>query len=141
MFRRLCWSCRGLPAFLAGVVLLWASGCSSKKPTLPETYPVRGKVVFQGGQPVPGGNVLFQPQNDTTVSTAGVIGPDGTFTLYSFKAGVRAAGAIAGPHRRDRYFPVDDHQRHLFPTIASPELFTVKAGENEFTLTVPKLSP
>ena len=44
---------------LVAIVSLLAAGCS-KRSTLPETYPVRGKVVFQGGPRVCGGSVQFR---------------------------------------------------------------------------------
>ena len=122
-------------AALVGLVLFAPSGCSTKA-TLPEVYPVRGKVVFEGGQPVAGGSVTFQPQDDSAVSTSGVIGPDGTFSLFSFKAGVRAAGATAGPHRVIVYFAIA-----TVPAFEFPDPFVVKPGENDFTLTIPKKTP
>jgi hypothetical protein len=122
----------GLPALLAGLTLLAASGCQ-KAATLPEIYPVRGKVVFEGGQPLPGGIVTFQSQNEPAVSTSGVIGPDGTFLLHSFKAGIRAPGAVAGPHR-----VVVNFSSSSVSQFEYPEPLVVKPGDNEFTLTIPK---
>jgi hypothetical protein len=147
---------------LVGVALLCTVGCS-KRSSLPETYPVRGKVVFQGGQPVRGGAVWFQPQNDPHVSTSGEINPDGTFTLHSSRAGGHSPGAIAGPHRVTVVAALEGRSRaqvspHLprppgdssgtasLPTITVPETrtvtlpdtFTVQPGDNDFTLTVPK---
>ena len=58
------------------MVLLAAVGCS-KKPTLPETYPVRGKLVFPDGQPVPGGAVKFESQSDAAIVANGEIARDG----------------------------------------------------------------
>jgi hypothetical protein len=118
---------------LAGLVLLAAAGCSREKPTLPETYPVHGKVVFQDGQSAAGGSVTFESETDATVSTVGTIDADGTFTLRSFKVGVRAPGAIAGPHR----VTIVDKAA----TIRSvPGVYVVKPGDNDFTLTIPKVA-
>ena len=86
-----------LLAVVPGLVLLAASGCS-KQATLPPTYPAHGKVILASGQPLDGGSVLFQSQDEATVSATSVIGTDGTFTLATFKAGARARGAIAGRH-------------------------------------------
>ena len=105
---------------------------------MPETYPVHGKVVFEGGQPVPAGTVTFQPQNNRTVSTSGVIGADGTFTLCSFKAGVRAPGAIAGPQRVTVTSLDKQMTSESFPPVIFPSPYTVQPGNNEFTLTVPR---
>jgi hypothetical protein len=122
-----------LLAVLAGLVLLAAAGCSKEKPTLPETYPVHGKVVFQDGQPVAGGSITFESETDKTVSTVGTIDPDGTFTLRSFKVGVRSPGAIAGPHR----VTIVDAAATI---RAVPGVYVVKPGENVFTLTIPKVA-
>ena len=90
-------------------------------------------MVFEGGQPVSAGIVTFQPQNDPTVSTSGVIGPDGTFLLYSFNAGIRAPGATAGPHR-----VIVNVSNAMVSAFEFPDPLVVKPGDNEFTLTVPK---
>jgi hypothetical protein len=130
------------------IVLLSALGCS-KKPTLPETFPVRGKAVFPDGQPVPGGAIRFESQSDATVVANGEIGRDGTFTVSTFKVGVRAPGAIAGPHRVIVIF--SDELSAAIPSrpgipaggalsVVLPKPFTIQPKDNEFTLTVPKPS-
>jgi hypothetical protein len=113
-------------------VLLAASACAPKA-TLPELYPVRGKAVYEGGEPLRGGSVSFQPLDHPEVSTAGAIGPDGTFSLSSFKAGIRLPGATVGPHRVVVYFANPSTPTHPFATP-----FIVEAKDNEFTLTVPR---
>lgn len=117
------------------VFLFAPLGCQ-KRPTLPETYPVRGKVVFQGGRPVIGGGVRFESQIDPAVTAFGEIGPDGGFSLHSFNAGVRASGAIAGPHRVLVTAPIDQNQSMSFPPTSLSTPCVVKAGDNEFTLVV-----
>jgi hypothetical protein len=131
-------------AVVAAAILL-ACACS-KKPTLPETYPVQGKLVFPDGQPVPGGVVKFNSQRDTTVIATGEIGRDGTFTLSTFKVGVRSAGAIEGPHRVTVIFPDDfggPARTGGAPaggalSVVLPKPHTIQPQDNEFTLTVPK---
>jgi hypothetical protein len=125
-----CWTRSA--AAVVGIVLIAASACS-KKATLPDLYPVRGKVVLEGGRPIRGGIVTFDPQNDPAVSTSSAIGSDGTFLLYSFKAGIRAPGATAGPHR-----VVVNFSDSNIPAFEFPTPFVVKPGDNEFTLTIPK---
>jgi hypothetical protein len=121
-----------LLAAITGLLLVAASGC--KKPaTLPPLHRVHGKVVFEGGQPLRGGAVRFQPLNEPAVSTSGTIGPDGTFVLESYKARIRLPGATAGPHR-----VIVDFGSATMPGYEFPNTFEVKAGDNEFTLTVPK---
>ena len=152
-----------MPVALVAIVSLLAAGCS-KRSTLPETYPVRGKVVFQGGQPVRGGSVQFRPQEDARVSANGEIHPDGTFTLYSFAAGGHSSGAIAGPHRvtvtavlegrpprviaspYPRMAPASGG-RSATPsiptitvpdtvTVTLPDVYVVQPKDNSFTITV-----
>ena len=116
--------------------------------------------MFSDGKPVRGGNVWFRPQNDPNVTTSGEIKPDGTFTLYSSRAGGHSPGAIAGPHRvivvaalgrlREMAAP------HVAPpsgggsgtvplrtirvpetrTVTLPDTYTVEPGGNDFSLTV-----
>ncbi len=149
-------------AVVGGLHLLSAVGCS-KRPTLPPTYPVQGKVVFQNGQAVSSGDVWFQPSEDSRVTTSGKIQSDGTFTLQSSMAGSHSSGAIAGPHRvvvvtvlKDRparvvAAPHSPPPKNGAPaatvtvpnthTVTLPETYTVKPGDNQFTLTIPKPSP
>jgi hypothetical protein len=127
-----------------------------------QTYPVRGRVVFSGGQPVRGGTVWFRPLNDPRVTTSGKIHPDGTFTLHSSRAGGHGPGAIAGPHRVTVVADVGTSRTIRTPnsgqppagesgpapsptmtvpetrTVTLPDTYTVKPGDNDFTLTVPK---
>ena len=149
-------------AVLLGVVLLCAAGCA-KKPSLPQMHPVRGKVVFSDGKPVHGGSVWFKPQDDPHVTTRGKIEPDGTFTLSSFMAGGHGPGAIAGPHRVTVTVELEGRFREMVlphstasggksgaaaspkttkvpetRTVTLPDMYTVKPGDNDFTLTVPQ---
>ncbi len=123
-------------AALQGFALLPACG-HSPKATLPEMYPAGGKVVYSQGGSVAGGAIVFQPQNDATVSTTGEIRPDGSFTLYSFKAGVRAAGAIAGPHRVIVTFLLEKGRKEMPHSVLLPDICTIQPCNNELTLTVP----
>jgi hypothetical protein len=133
---------------VVAMVLLSAVGCT-KRPTLPETYPVHGKAVFPGGEPVPGGVIKFESQSDGAVVANGEIGGDGTFTVSTFKVGVRAPGAIAGPHRVIVIFSDDFSggipSRPGIPSggalsVVLPDLCTIQPEDNKLTLTVPKAS-
>jgi hypothetical protein len=121
-----------LSARVGLAALLAASACAPKA-TLPQLYPVHGRAVYEGGTPVRGGSVSFQSLDHPEVSTAGPIGPNGTFTLSSFKAGVRSPGATVGPHQVVIYFADPSTPTHSLPTP-----LVVEAKDNEFTLTVPK---
>lgn len=59
----------------------------------PEMAPVSGKVTYKG-QPLKHGNILFQPSIGPPAK--GEIGPDGTFSLSTFKTN---DGAVIGKHR------------------------------------------
>ncbi|WP_437205979.1 hypothetical protein [Planctomicrobium sp. SH664] len=89
-----------------------ASGCGQDPYIL---VPVTGKVLTCEGKPAAGGTVMFmpvdnpsvtgRPQNEPGKVSEGVIGEDGTFTLwYGMTQGVGApppteSGAVTGPHR------------------------------------------
>lgn len=57
------------------------------------TVPVRGTVTFKG-KPVPSGTVTFIP--DSGQHATGEIGPDGSYTLTTYKAG---DGAVPGSYK------------------------------------------
>src|SRR6476659_5280430 len=68
--------------------LLVVTGCGPKSmPAIDKQYPVRGKIVFAGGQPLQGGQVFFYPVGETTAKTPafGFPGRDGSFQLTAFK--------------------------------------------------------
>jgi hypothetical protein len=128
-------SVHGIRTLLAGVVgiaLLPAFGCS-KKTTLPKTYPVHGKVVCTGGTKVASGAVLFQSESGSQLSASGIIAPDGSFSLSTFQVGARAPGAVEGPHTVT--ISLIDGK-----IVVLPGRYTVKPGDNEFTLNV-KVDP
>jgi hypothetical protein len=58
------------------LVLAGAAGCGSRM------YPVQGKVVFKDGRPLPGGQVIFEPEDkEAKFSARGDIQADGTFRM------------------------------------------------------------
>lgn len=75
----------------ATAVLL--SGCGGG------TYPVHGKVVFKGSQAAAtelAGYMITLESKSGRVSASGVVEPDGTFELSTYKPG---DGLVAGKHR------------------------------------------
>ncbi|MDR3622851.1 MAG: hypothetical protein P4L85_26090 [Paludisphaera borealis] len=84
-------------AMLAALLLPFAgSGCGGVPEAaakLSTTVPVQGKVTYKG-KPLTHGTVVFEP--DAGREAHGEIGPDGGYTLSTFKAG---DGAVAGKHR------------------------------------------
>jgi hypothetical protein len=89
LLRRTCWV---LVALAAGA----ATSCSSKAEGV-KTYPAKGKLLWKG-QPAEGAVVRLFPvgENDPAALTpTGRVGPDGEFTLTTFKAN---DGAPAGDY-------------------------------------------
>ncbi|MCC6492824.1 MAG: hypothetical protein IT424_07370 [Pirellulales bacterium] len=79
---------RRLPA-----AVLIASGLLAGCSRGPNVAPVSGKVLYNG-EPLPYGNVVFQPPQGQPAG--GAIQPDGTFRLSTFE---EYDGAIVGPHK------------------------------------------
>jgi hypothetical protein len=73
-----CLTALGGPIRVAVVALTLAgaAGCGSKM------YSVQGKVVYQDGRPFPGGQVIFQPEDEGAMfSVRGDIQSDGNFRM------------------------------------------------------------
>src|SRR5436853_155011 len=79
---------------LIGFTLL-LSGCRPSGQV--KTYPVKGTVKFEGKPMVGGGSISLIPLTEQPGKTAaGIIGPDGTYVLETYKAG---DGSMAGEFR------------------------------------------
>ncbi|WP_165234474.1 hypothetical protein [Aquisphaera insulae] len=79
----------------ASSLLLSLAGCGSRPGEVnTATIPVQGVVTYRG-KPLTSGEITFEPES-IGVEAHGAIGPDGHFTLTSYKAG---DGAVAGSHR------------------------------------------
>jgi hypothetical protein len=114
---------------VAAVTLVGIVGCGGG---MPRTYPVKGKVVFKGGQPVTDGRIQFQATTDPQVKALGDIANDGSFSLTTYVEAKNAKGAPAGT-----YHVVVELER---PTkvVALPSAYTVEPGENDFTIVIEK---
>ncbi len=80
------------PMAMAAILVIVSAilaGCSRG----PELAPASGKVTYKG-QPLKHGNILFQPSAGPPAK--GEIGPDGSFSLSTFK---NNDGAVIGKHR------------------------------------------
>lgn len=130
--------------FVAAVfIMVGVAGCSKGPPPLPSTYPVHGRVTYANGTPVAGGLVQFRSEDDRSVVTSGVIQKDGTFSLVTTRSGLRAEGAVAGPHSvmvTVTYEAVGDAKNPMAtrpPTMAHlPTTYNVETRDNDFTLVV-----
>src|SRR5262249_54465488 len=97
------------------------------------TYPVKGKVVFQGGRLVTsGGRIEFQSTSDPQVKANGWIDhTNASFSLTTYREGKNVAGAVAGPHR------VVVELSNPVAVISLPQVYTVEPRENDFTIELP----
>jgi len=122
--------CRALVVMFI-VSLLATAGCGSGNPT---TYPVRGQVTYPNGMPVTVGMVEFEPMPREGVSLTerlnarGLIHPDGTYFLTTFKDG---DGAVPGRHRVIVHEPnpeADVEEGEFFPKgpISPPPRHTLR---------------
>ena len=116
------------------LAVVLASGCG---PSLPKTYPVKGKVVDPAGKPWAGGAIMFQLAADPRVVADGVIGADGTFTLTTKIYGKAKEGAAEGEHSvMVESGPVvgPDGQAGSRPAVV-PRKYKVEPRDNVFTIT------
>ncbi len=129
--------------WIVAVVLFVGLGCGGQK-----TYPVRGKVVYPDGTPLPGGLISFEPldPNAGHIGARGIIQEDGTFRLGTFQD---QDGAVEGEHRVLVLPPAmseEDVAKGAKPWIdrkyrsydTSGLKFHVKREANDFTITVTK---
>lgn len=77
--------------FVVCAAALATPGCGSKL----KTYPVRGKIHFSDGKPLPGGIVIFVSR-DTGIQSRARIQQDGTYELGTLS---KDDGSVAGLHR------------------------------------------
>jgi hypothetical protein len=127
-------------AALAAALVL--SGCGGGQP---KTAVVRGTVTYKG-KPVPNGTVSFIPASGPAAT--GEIGPDGSYTLTTFRKG---DGAVLGMHKvviaamQDMTGRLPEDRNPLPPSIV-PDKYTsigttdltaeVKDGENTINFTL-----
>src|SRR5271156_4407638 len=88
-------------------VSLGAAGCGHG-PALPKTYPAKGTVVYQGGQPMKGGSIQFNSDADPLLRVVGQIDVKGAFELHTIKD-AQAHGAPEGEYQVIVTPPRPDH--------------------------------
>ena len=74
-------------------------GCG---PGGPKTHPVKGKVVTAKAEnlkALAGQSVEFQSTTESETRGFGVIEPDGSFTISTYRKGVSLPGAVEGTHK------------------------------------------
>lgn len=77
------------------ILLVTASGCGSKGPTLPDTVPAKGKILLPSGQPLRAGRLEFKATAPPGIDAFADVQKDGTFVIQSFSA---EGGAVAGTY-------------------------------------------
>lgn len=124
-------------------ILVGLAGCSKGPPPLPPTYPAHGRVTYANGSPVVSGLVQFRSDDDRSVVTSGVIQKDGTFSLATTRSGLRAKGALAGPHSvmvTVTYETASDPNNPMATRppamVQLPKAYNVETRDNEFKLVV-----
>ena len=88
-------------ASLLPLALVWVgvSGCSDEQwaPTIKDpAFPVQGKVLLSGGNPLTAGRIEFIPVKEPGLLAHGTIAADGTFALQTRSPG---DGAIPGEYK------------------------------------------
>ena len=110
-------------------------GCGSDGPALPKTWPVKGKVTFSDGSPVPTAGVRLVNE-DTRFSTAGATKADGTFELKTFANDETVPGAIEGEHNVEiSGGPLIDN-RPVQLRVVKPAKIKVEPKDNDVTIEV-----
>jgi hypothetical protein len=134
---RLSWR---LMSVLALTSTLAAAGCS--KSALPKTYPAGGTAVFEGGEPLKGGSIVFLSTGAPNAGVVAEILSDGSFKLRTIKDNERADGAPEGEYHvivRPPLPPgaklMDAHRG--MPEIKLTKTYKVEPTENIFKLEVP----
>lgn len=130
--------------------VIWAAtlllaGCAGVPDRPPEVVPVSGKVVFRGGQPMPGGRVEFHPKGGGK-EASGELDKNGGFRLTSWK---KDDGVMPGeyavtvkPFTYKTGNPQQVPQGHrvsraYWEEDTTPLQATVtKTGPNDFTFTI-----
>jgi hypothetical protein len=114
------------------------ASCSRKlERPAPPTFPVKGKVVTNGGPLPVGGCVEFEPnRNGLEITATGVIDSEGRFSLSIPFVDRVLPGATEGSHSVRVLLPIDDGGG----VVRIREPFIVQPRENEFTINIPKRS-
>jgi hypothetical protein len=123
---------------LAIVALLFCAGCGSSGPAIPKTFPVKGKVTFADGTPLPTAAVRLA-NLDTRFSTAGVTKADGTFELKTFNDQTSIDGALEGEHTFEISGGPLENNRPLQTRVLRPATITVEPKDNEVVIEVERV--
>jgi hypothetical protein len=116
---------------VAALAVVGIVGCGSG----PKTYPVKGKVVFKGGEPVTDGRIQFQSTTEPPFKALGDIGEEGSFALTTYLGRKKVSGAPAGA-----YHVVVELERPA-EVFTLPNAYTVESRPNDFTIVIERQRP
>jgi hypothetical protein len=83
-------------AVLLSAAVAGLAGCG---PSIPKTYPVKGKVVLKGGKLTAGTHIIFESKGNSEIRADGTVQDDGSFTVATKMYGKQKDGAVEGEHR------------------------------------------
>ena len=128
---------RGLRLGVLVLMLAPVFGCAGGKSAKLKTYPVKGSVAYKGGSPLSGGSIQFQSLRDATLTVAGEIKENGTFSLHTLVDKEKVTGAKEGEYRVTIMPPLPaDHTKAMVQPIVLAKTIQVEAKENQFTIEV-----
>ena len=109
-------------------------GCGAEEKR-PDTVPVTGQIVFQGGKPLSGGLVQFCALDKSQLTIMGEVQSDGNFALMTSAGRGKARGAVPGDYKVI-ILPASD--KKTVEPVSLKDKITVRAtGENRLSLTIP----
>ena len=125
--------CLMLGVLAVGVSITSCQGASQRP--IPQTYPVRGKVVYKSGGLVTAGRIEFRTPGELYHTILGEVQPDGTFSLYTLSNDKKYPGATEGTHQVFVIL-VEPHTNEEIRVSAGE--CTVQPGDNDIILQVEK---
>jgi hypothetical protein len=110
------------------------SGCGKPAKEIPKTWSVKGKAL-NAGRPFVGGTIEFQPSGEGQ-RAIGEIGPDGSFSVFTFFDNDKIDGAVPGTYRVSIIPPIPPDQN--VQSFNLPKTYTIEPRDNDFTIDVSK---
>jgi len=125
------------------VAVLSAGGCggSSTPAPPPPTYAVTGTVLYQGGQPLPGGIIQFLSKRDPTLNMSSIIQPDGSFKLVTIHLNDNLQGAIEGECQVMVTLPIGATPDPRPEIILLPTPYHIGREQNHFVIQLDRPAP
>jgi hypothetical protein len=129
---------------VVALVCLPLVGCSAgRNADVPQTYPVRGKVINkEDGKPLADAAVHFEAIDTPggAIAVVGTTGPDGRFVISTIRDNAKVPGAPEGSYRIRVSPRMGEDQRDNSVLLPGPYKVESKDA-NEFDLTFPPPAP